>query len=256
VGKTYVWPAFSVGGAYGGYYIGWTELNGRYPNVTIKQQIYTDPTNFIAGQTAAISAIFVNNENKDIYYSDLGIPVRFYDKWNYDAGWVGNGYIPANSEKMVVGSILFDKAGPYTSWGSINIFSTYIGVKNPAGVQYYSYNVKPMSPNFGASEFWISDTHPTVGETIKGSFKITNYLPVPVTLDAVGLVARPGNVGSALNRDFGWYANESFTPWQSKTYNFTYTVKDVGITYVWPAINYQGSYFYFWPGWTEITSSK
>jgi hypothetical protein len=253
IGKLYVWPSFNYLGSYYGYFIGWTEIQTHNPNITVTN-IQPSPGTVFAGQRVNFTMTVRNNEPADISYDALGIPVRFYDRWNYDAGWDLQGTITASSTKNVTGSVVFDKPGPYTVWGSVSQSGQYRNLFSPSGVQYYSYRARTVYPDFKFGDFWVSSIQPTVGEEIVATYSLKNNLPAPITIDAVGFVARPFNIFSSTNRDFGWYPNVTFQPGEKKVFTFKTNLKDAGKTYVWPSFNYQGYYYNYYMGWTELNS--
>jgi hypothetical protein len=82
---------------------------------------------------------------------------------------------------------------------------------------------------------------PARGQAVTYTISLTNRFTIPVTLDAVGVVGRLGSMTGA-NRDLGWQGPVTLQANETKQFSFTQVLKDTGPIYLWPAINYQGSY--------------
>ncbi len=89
------------------------------------------------------------------------------------------------------------------------------------------------------------DTTPARGQTVSYTYSYTNNLSAPLTLDAVGLVGRLGSVTNGSNRDFGWTGPVTIQPGATQQFTFTSVIQDMGTIYVWPAINYRGTYIQY-----------
>jgi hypothetical protein len=132
----YAWVAINYQGTYTHYNNWGFMLTPHLPNLT-----YTSPLTInggsapALGQTNSVTATIKNNEPKPIRYSAIGIPARFYSNYNYDAVWQGAGTLAASGDTgdsvSLNGNIKFDKSGPYSVWGSININGQYITIENP-----------------------------------------------------------------------------------------------------------------------------
>ena len=73
-----------------------------------------------------------NNEPNTIKYNALGIPARFYGRYNYDVVWQGPGTLAASGQSgdsvALSGNIHLDKPGPYTFWGSAYIDGAFLSI--------------------------------------------------------------------------------------------------------------------------------
>lgn len=129
--------------------------------------------------------------------------------------------------------------GPYSDTGYSGSYNFVVNFENWFGSTVFSTGSVTMNV--------ISqpDLTPAVGETVTYVVSFTNNLSDSITLDAVGIVGRLGNVNTGANRDFGWQGPVTFTAGQTKQFTFTTLIQDKGTLYVWPAINYQGVYQHF-----------
>lgn len=89
------------------------------------------------------------------------------------------------------------------------------------------------------------DLSPARGQTVSYTVSFTNNLSTPLTLDAVGIVGRLGDVNNGPNRDFGWQGPVTLQPGVPQQFTFTTLIRDAGTIYVWPAANYQGVYAHY-----------
>ncbi len=89
------------------------------------------------------------------------------------------------------------------------------------------------------------DTSPARGQTVTYTVSFTSSLSENITLDAIGIVGRAGNVQSGPNRDFGWQGPVTLQPGVTQNFTFTTTIQDTGMVYAWPAISYQGGYVHY-----------
>ena len=88
------------------------------------------------------------------------------------------------------------------------------------------------------------DTTPALGQTVTYTFSLTNTLSNSLTLSAVGVVGRLGDVNGA-NRDFGWQGPVTLSSGQTQQFTFSTIIKDTGTLYAWPAVYYQNSYTHY-----------
>jgi len=91
----------------------------------------------------------------------------------------------------------------------------------------------------------IPDSTPARGQDVSYSVSFTSSLPYDITLDAVGIVGRAGDVFTGPNRDFGWQGPVVLNPGVAKTFTFTTSIRDIGNIYAWPAVYYQGNYVHY-----------
>ena len=126
VGNIYAWASFNYCGTYSHYNNWGTMLSSHSPNLTITSPFSISPTNPTVGQMVTFSVSIKNNETVPIYYSALGLPVKYYDRYSYDAKWIGPDSIQAKSTTVVSGSVVLDKPGPYTYWASYQIGGNYL----------------------------------------------------------------------------------------------------------------------------------
>ena len=94
---------------------------------------------------------------------------------------------------------------------------------------------------------------PARGETVTYIYSLTNNLATSVTLNAVGVVGRLGTFTGA-NRDFGWQGPITLLPGIPQQFTFTSLIRDQGPLYVWPAVNYLGSYTHY-NNWGELLNA-
>ncbi len=129
----YAWVAINYQGRYI-HYNNWGSLIvPRMPNITATTPLTINsgvtPT---VGQTVNVTTTIKNNESTAISYGAIGIPARYYDRYNYDAtGQVGAGTLAAGASITVSGTIKFDKSGPYTVWTSVLFNGAYMTIGNP-----------------------------------------------------------------------------------------------------------------------------
>lgn len=133
--RIYTWVAINYNGAYTHYNNWGFMLTPHLPNLTLSAPLTINSGNPITiGQTVPVTATVKNNENKPIKYSALGLPVRFYGVYNYDATWVPAGTLSPSGEVgdtvALSGNVRFDKPGPYTIWSSINLNGYYLTLGN------------------------------------------------------------------------------------------------------------------------------
>lgn len=241
-GNIYVWPAVN----YQGYYLHFNNwgagLVAHAPNISLMSPLTSSVANPVAGQTATFSATIKNNEDQPLNAEVMGIPVRFYGAYNYDTAWTSlGGTIQPGATQALSGNVLLDKPGPYTAWVSGLIANQYMTLSSNLNL-----NVTKPTPQFTLTYLPdLPNTAPALGEDVTVKFKLKNTLPVPMTLDAVGVVGRYGNPYSGSNHDFGWVGPATFAPGEEKTYTFTHNIKDTTNLYVWPALTHQGSYVHY-----------
>ena len=208
------------------------------PNLSVITPLSLSPNDPLAGETVALSATIRNNEDQPIKIDSIGIPIRYYDTYNYDVGWTGAATLAPGSTQTLTGSIKFDKAGPYTTWISTNIGGRYTSLTSNI-----TRTTKAPSPDFSLTYIETPNIAPAVGEDVVVKFKLKNNLRVPITMDAVGVVGRYGNPYTGANRDFGWVGPETFAPGEEKSYTtFVSTVSGTGNFYAWVAVNHNGTY--------------
>lgn len=256
-GMIYAWPAINYRGAYLHYNNWGTAMNAHPANISFVSPLTTTPQNPVAGETVTYSATIRNNEDGPLQIDSIGIPVRYYGQYNYDATWTdAGGSLAPGATLNLTGAVKADKEGPYTSWVSWNIGGTYTTL-SPVGTT----NVTKLTPNFTLSYIETPNTSPFVGENVAIKFKLKNNLNIPVTLDAVGIVGRYGNAFTGPNRDFGWVGPEEFGPYEEKTYSsFTSPITNTNKNYAWVSYNYRGMYTHYnnWgfaidPRWPNLT---
>jgi hypothetical protein len=236
LGTIYVWPAINYKGIYVHYNNWGATLVSHVPNFTLSQPLTTNASTIYAGQDVTFTAQLKNNESHAINYDAIGIPVKFYDRYNYDATWVGPGVIGPGAVVNLSGTRTIDKPGPFTYWVSDYIGGSYSTV---GSINKFS-SVVP-SPNFSVSAINFSDTNPVKGETLSVSYSVTNNLPVGIDVDAVGVVGRYGAL-NGQNRDIGWQGPVHFNAGETKTFTGSRTITDLGTHYYWIGVLYQGSF--------------
>lgn len=89
------------------------------------------------------------------------------------------------------------------------------------------------------------DSSPARGQSVTYTFALTNTLGTDLTLAAVGVVGRAGDVNNGSNRDFGWVGPVSLAANETKQFTFTTIIKDVGRTYAWPALRVGNTYGHY-----------
>ncbi len=240
-GTLYAWPAIYANGGYVQYNNWGTTMVSHTPNLTLSQPLSTTPSSTIyAGQNVTFSAKLKNNESHSISYDAIGIPVKFYDTYNYDAVWVGPGTVGPGAEVTLSGTRNIDKPGPFSYW-----VSDYFGGKYTTIDSVKKFNSVAPSPNFSVSGLSFTNAPPVQGQDLGASFSVTNNLPVPIDVDAVGVVGRFGTLSGA-NRDIGWQGPFHFNAGETKSFaGYSRTITDIGTHYYWIGILYNGSYLQF-----------
>jgi hypothetical protein len=243
VGTHYYWAGILYQGNYIQYNNWGSTIVSHAPNLSLSQPLTMSPTTVYAGQDVTFSAELTNNEPHDINYDAIGIPVKFYDTYGYDAVWVGPGVIATGAKLPISGTRNIDKPGPFTYWVSNNFGGTYTTLGSVP-----KFNSLPAVPNFSVSGITFTNTTPAKGETLGATFSITNTLPVGIDVSAVGVVGRL-NTFSGLNRDLGWQGPIHFNAHETKTFSgitgFSRIITDIGTHYYWIGVLYQGNYIQY-----------
>lgn len=241
MGTIYLWPAINAQGIYTHYNNWGTAINTHIPNFSLTPPLTSSINNPVASQTTTLSATIKNNEDQPIKLDALGIPVRYYGQYNYDATWASSVTIQPGAKKDLSGIVPLDKAGPYNAW-----------ISGLFGGQYVTFSpqlnlsVLTPTPNFQLSYTQTPDTTPALGEDVAIKFKLKNNSGIPMTLNAVGVVGRYDNPYTGANKDFGWVGPEIFGVGEEKSYTaFATNISDLRNFYTWVAINYQGSYIHY-----------
>ncbi|KKR34739.1 MAG: hypothetical protein UT66_C0017G0018 [candidate division CPR2 bacterium GW2011_GWC1_39_9] len=130
VGDIYHWAAYYYKSSYTHYRYWQSYITSHQANLKISTTLTLNPANPKPGDKVIITATVSNYENKPIRYTHLGIPVRFYDRWNYDSVWVGPGTIAAGGTVDLVGAVTLDKPGPYTYWVSWELAGVYTSLSD------------------------------------------------------------------------------------------------------------------------------
>lgn len=241
IGTIYAWPAINYRGTYIHYNNWGTALGSHTPNLSLSAPLTSTVTNPVAGQTTTLSATIKNNESQAITLDSFGIPVRYYDKYNYDTGWSSTPVtIQPGATQLISGDLTFNKTGTYTAWVTAQIGGQFTSLL-PA----LNFNAAVATPNFQLTYVQGPDMTPALGEDVTLRYKLKNNSGVPMTLDAIGVVGRYDNPYTGANNDFGWVGPDSFTAGQEKTYAFTANVSQVRNFYAWVAINYKGRYIHY-----------
>ena len=239
-GTIYMWPAIFYQGDYIQYNNWGSTLVGHAPNFTLSQPLSSSPAVVYEGQDVTFSAILKNNEPYSISYDAIGIPVKFYDRYSYDAVWVGPGIIGPGLEITLNGTRNIDKPGPYSYW-----VSNYFGGRYSTIGSVKKINSLVATPNFSVSGLTFSNSSPVNGENLGASFAVTNNLPVPIDVDAVGVVGRFG-IFTGLNRDIGWQGPVHFNAGETKSFTgYSRIITDIGTHYYWVGILYKGNYIQY-----------
>lgn len=243
IGSLYAWPAINYQGTYVHYNNWGVHMSARTPKLSLTSPLSSSVPNPVAGQNVTLSTIVKNNESVPINTSALGIPVRFYDKYNYDAVWVNppGGMLQPNASQLLSGTITFDKPGPYKAWVSGLIADQYTALSSNL-----NFNVTQPTPNFSLTYLEKPNLSPAVGEDVVVKFKLKNNSGVSMTLGAVGVVGRYDNPYTGTNNDFGWQGQVTFTPGEEKSFTtFIHNIKDTRTLYAWVAFTYQGKYIHY-----------
>ena len=243
-GNVYMWPTVIYQGGYVQYTNARVSVAVRAPNISLESPLSASvPAPYYAGQLVSFSASIKNNESVPIKADSLGIPIRFYGRYNYDTGWSTSAVtINPGQTATIAGSVILDKPGPYTAWLSWNLGGTYTNLS-----PLVSLNVLPTSPSFILTYTETPNVLPATGEDVTVRFKLKNTLPAPIKLDAVGIVGRLDSASSTNNRDFGWVGPETFAAGEEKTYSFTRNISELNRHYLWVAINFNGAYTQYTP---------
>ena len=235
-GTMYIWPAALYHGAYAQYNNWGSTIVIHGPNLSFSQPLTASPTTVYAGQDVTFSAVLTNNESHAISYDAIGIPVRFYGSYSYDAVWIGPGVIQPGAQVTLSGVRTIDKPGPFTYWVSDYYGGAYTTLGSVSG-----FNSLQVSPNFSVSGLNFSTTSPVEGQSLSAAFTVTNNLPVGIDVGAVGIVGRLGTF-SGPNRDLNWQGPVHFNAGETKSFTETGTITETGTHYYWIGILYQGAY--------------
>jgi len=241
-GALYAWPAVMREGIYTHYNNWGAQMNAHNPNITITSALSSTLANPIASQTGTLSATIKNNESHTIQFNTLGIPIRYYDRYNYDTAWSASPVsIASGASQTVSGNVTFDKPGPYAAWLSGMIGSQFITLSPTLNL-----TTTPIVPSFGLSYTTTPDPTPALGEDVPIQFTLTNNSGVPMTLDAVGVVGRYDSPYTGANHDLGWVGPVTFSAGEQKPFTtFTTNISDLRNFYAWPAVVYQGGYIHY-----------
>ncbi len=243
-GQIYVWPAAYYQGSYVHYNNWGALLNAHSPNLSLIGPLTSTITDPIAGQTATLSATIKNNEPQPIRLEATGIPVRYYNTYNYDSTWTGATTIQPGATQTLSGTVTFDKPGPYTAWVSSIIAGQYTTLS-----PILNLTTTKAAPNFQLTYIETPNPNPALGEDIMVKFKLKNNSGVTMSLDAVGVVGRYDSPYTGANRDFGWVGSgpdTNFANGEEKSYTtFVSNVSELKNFYAWVAIRYQGNYIHY-----------
>lgn len=249
VGSLYVWPAINYQGFYVQYSPWGAALTARKPNISVVSPLTSSTQNPVAGQTVTFNATIRNNEDVPIKLEAMGVPIRFYDTWSYDTAWTTD-TLAAGANKVISGSVVFDKPGPYKAWLSMVLVNEFVTLSPTS-----SYNVVAPYPNFALTYVEpLPRQTPAVGENISVKFKLKNTLPVPITISNVGVVGRHTGAGSNLNYDLGWTNAETFAPGEEKSFTtFNRTIERLEPFNMWVSLFYNGSFIHYSPYGLTVT---
>jgi hypothetical protein len=238
-GAIYAWPAILYQGTYIQYNNWGATMNAHTANLSISSPLTASTSSPVAGQTVTLSATIKNNESQPITVGQIGIPIRYYGAYNYDTGWITlSSPIQPGATQTVSGSVVFDKAGPYTAW-----VSAYMGNQYRTLSPTLSLNTAPVTPSFILNYTETPDATPAIGEDVVVKFTLQNTLPVPITLDAVGVVGRYNSPTSGVNDDFGWSGATTFAAGQTIAFtSFASNISSLSNLYAWVDVLYHGSY--------------
>ncbi|HSX44225.1 MAG TPA: hypothetical protein VLE69_02925, partial [Candidatus Saccharimonadales bacterium] len=239
-GPIFIWPSVIYKGIFIQYNNWGTTLAAHAPNFTLSQPLTMTPTTVYAGQNVTFSAKLKNNEPYPINYDAIGIPVKFYNRYNYDAAWVGPGVIAPGAEITLSGTRNIDKPGPFTYW-----VSNYFGGTFSTIGSVHQLSSLEVVPNFSVSGITFSNSPPVVGQNLGASFTITNNLPIGIDVDAVGIIGRLGTFNGS-NRDIGWQGPVHFNAGETKTFSgLTRNITDLRTHYYWIRVLYKGGYYQY-----------
>lgn len=241
-GAIYVWPAVLYQGSYVQYNNWGALLTAHNPDLSLTNTLSSSLTNPIATQTTTMSVTIKNNEPQPIRLDTVGIPVRYYGKYNYDTAWSDSAVtLASGATQTISGDVLLDKPGPYSAW-----LSATIGGQSYALSPTINLNATAAVPNFQLTYIETPNPTPALGEDVVVQFKLKNNSGIAMTLDAVGVVGRYDNPYTGANRDFGWVGSQTFTDGEEKSYTtFVSNVSELKNFYAWVAIRYQGSYIHY-----------
>jgi hypothetical protein len=243
VGSLYAWPALAYDGSYIHYNNWGASLTSREPNFSLAQPVTLSAPSLSAGQTATLNAVVKNNEPQPIAIEKIGIPVRYYNTYQYDTAWLTpqNGTLAPGGTQTLSGSVTFDKEGPYTT----SVAATVQGATIKLGSETV-LTAEKATPNFTLNYIETPHQTPAIGQEVKIQFKLKNNRGVPMQLDAVGVVGRYGNPYTGANRDWNWVGPEQFGPYEEKSYTtFVSTVSELQTFYAWVAIKQNNTYIHY-----------
>lgn len=236
-GTLYYWPSVFYDGDYIQYNNWGTMLNVRKPKLTISAPLTSSVTDPVSGQTTTLTASVRNDEVNPIQLGALGIPVRYFDRYNYDATWTSLTIQPGSTQTLS-GQVTLDKPGPYTSWVSAFVGNQYLTLSPNLNI-----NAQKLSPNFQLTYIETPDALPAVGQDIYVKFKLKNNLSVPITLDAVGVIGRYSSPNASVNNDLGWVVPGTFAPGEEKSFTtFVSNISQLKNFHAWVAVLHQGTY--------------
>ncbi len=239
-GNTFVWPAIFYQGNYMQYNNWGTTIVSHPANFTLSQPLTISHNSIYAGQNITFSAVLKNNEPYPINYDAIGIPIKFYDRYSYDAIWVGPGIVAPGAEIHLSAVRNIDKPGPFTYWVSNSFGGNYTTI---GSVRNFT-SIEP-TPNFSVSGLNFNSSSPALGQSLATTFTVTNNLPVPIDVDGVGVIGRLGTLNGA-NRDIHWQGPVRFEANETKTFTgFSRNITDVGNHYYWIGVLDNNSYIQY-----------
>ena len=250
-GVMYAWPAVLYQGTYVQYNNWGEQLTVHEPNLSLTSPLNASTTSPIAGQTVTFTATVKNNEPQAISAQALGIPIRYYGRYNYDTAWTSpaGSSIDPGASATLSGSIVLDKPGPYTAWVSGVVANQYTTLSPNLNL-----DTAVAVPKFSLTYIETPDVTPAIGEDVTVKFKLKNNSGIPMTLDAVGAIGRYGSPNSGTNDDLGWVGPVTFADGEEKSFtSFTTNINKLQNYYTWVAVNYQGSYIQYTPWGFTLT---
>jgi hypothetical protein len=214
-----------------------TSLLGGITMTTIQQPNRTP----LRGDTITYTFSLTNNLAAAVTLNAVGVVGRAgsISGPNKDFGWQGPVTLQPGVTQQFTFTTVVNDTGALYAWPAVNYQGTYVQYNN------WGTTIVAQNPNFSVSGLTFSNTSPAKGENLGASFTVTNNLPVPIDVDAVGVVGRLGTFSGA-NRDIGWQGPVHFNAGETKTFTgYSRTITDIGTHYYWIGILHKGNYLQY-----------
>ncbi len=194
----------------------------------------------VKGQSLSATFTITNNLPVAMDVDAVGIVGRFgtFTGPNRDLNWQGPVHFDAGETKTFTETGTIPEAGTHYYWIGILYKGAYLQFNA------WGSTVVGLSPSFSVSGLTFTNTSPAVSESLGASFTVTNNLPVPIDVAALGVVGRLGTF-TGPNRDLNWQGPVHFDAGQTLSFTESGTIVEAGTHYYWIGILYDGSYLQY-----------